>query len=121
MNSLEFRTIVAATLGKADLSHDDLQDDFILNSIAGNEDTDETINPIIMRTSLNAMQVKLYACIQVLDEAIQSRKMKGLIIEMAKVIRYLDEEGAYPQYWLNDGNGEQSEYCPALEQLEIKS
>lgn len=47
--------------------------------------------------------------------------MRALIVKMAAIIRELDENGDYPEYWLNDGNADGGPYCPALEQLEMRS
>lgn len=46
-------------------------------------------------------------------EEIKLQSAIQLIKDMAAVIRYLDENSSYCQYWLNDGNENGSEYVPA--------
>lgn len=50
-------------------------------------------------------------------EEIKLQSAIQLIKDMAAVIRYLDENSSYCQYWLNDGNENGSEYVPAAVDL----
>ena len=50
-------------------------------------------------------------------EMIQLQSALALIKEMGAIIRYLDENAAHCQYWLNDGNENGPEYVPAAVEL----
>lgn len=50
-------------------------------------------------------------------EEIKLQSAIQLIKDMAAVIRYLDGNSSYCQYWLNDGNENGSEYVPAAVDL----
>lgn len=43
------------------------------------------------------------------------KELIKLILEMGKIIRYMDENSVYPEYWLNDGD--KSDYVPALNEI----
>lgn len=73
MKSIDFNEKLAKLLGKEHLSHDDLQEDFILNSIAGHEDSDETFDPMALLSSLYEMQHLIALASNVLMEEITGK------------------------------------------------
>lgn len=73
MKSTDFNEKLAKLLGKNQLSHDDLQEDFILNSIVGQEDSDETFDPMALLSSLYGMQCLIALASNVLMEEIAGK------------------------------------------------